>query len=174
MSSRNPGSFRPPDSRQGRESRNLVLEIVRSLGRFVVGQVLIAIIMTGLYAIGYFLVEVPLWWLAASLSGPLHLVPFLGTVVGAVIPVAFVLFANKSLWVVLYALLVFVAVQLFETLYLTPIILGRKLSLHPLVVFVAVFAGAVLGGPIGALVAAPVVAVGLLVWRYLREDQEGH
>ncbi|RPJ56981.1 MAG: AI-2E family transporter [Acidobacteria bacterium] len=161
----------PPDDRRSAQSRGLVLDILRKLGRFVLGQLFIAAIMTVLYAIGFFLVEVPLWWLAALLCGPFHLVPFLGAVFAVIIPIAFVLLSDGSYWTVVYVLLVVVAVQLIETLYLTPKILGKELSLHPLVIFAAVLIGAIVGGPLGALVASPLVAIGLLIWRYLHEDR---
>jgi predicted PurR-regulated permease PerM len=164
---------RPADSQPDRVNEevrpNLALDILGSLGRYLRGQLLIAAIMTGLYAVGFVSVGVPFWWLAALLCGPSNLVPFLGAVFAAIIPVSFVLIAGGGFWPVIYALLVFAAVQLIETLYLTPKILGRELSLHPLMVFAVVLAGALVAGPLGALVAAPIVAVGLLIWRRLRD-----
>jgi predicted PurR-regulated permease PerM len=80
---------------------------------------------------------------------------------------------------VLLVLLLCGAVQISETFYLTPKILGRELQLHPLVVFAAVVAGALVLGPFGALVAAPLVAILLLIYRKLvvsdrtRRDQPG-
>jgi predicted PurR-regulated permease PerM len=150
---------------------NLAFEILGSLQRYVWGQFLIALILTPLYAVGFFLVNVPFWWLAALLCGPLNVVPFLGGIIAALIPVTFVLVAGGGFWQVIYALLVFGVVQLFETVYLTPKILGRELSLHPVIVFLVVLTGALLAGPVGAILAAPVAAIVSLVWRRLREEQ---
>jgi len=161
----------PPDRKPPAERHNIVLDVLRSLGHFVLGQLSIAGIMTVLYAVGFFLVGVPLWWLAALLCGPFHLVPFLGAVFAVIVPVVFVLLGPGDLWTVIYVLLVVAAVQLTETVYLTPKILGKRLSLHPLVVFVAVLAGAIVAGPLGALAASPLVAIALLVWKHLRENR---
>ncbi len=123
--------------------------------------------MSSLYAAGFFFVRVPLWWLAGLLCGPFHLVPVIGTLFAAVIPITFQLVGGGGFWDVLWVLLVIAVVQLLETFYLTPKILGRELNLHPLVVILAVFGGALLAGPVGALLAAPVVTVALLAWRRL-------
>jgi predicted PurR-regulated permease PerM len=53
------------------------------------------------------------------------------------------------------------------TFYLTPKILARELRLIPLVVFAALLVGALIFGPVGALVAAPLVAILLLFYRRL-------
>lgn len=62
----------------------------------------------------------------------------------------------------LYALIIFAAVivvQQTEGHVLQPVIMGRAVSIHPLAVIVAIAAGVVLAGIIGALVAVPIVAV---------------
>jgi predicted PurR-regulated permease PerM len=149
-----------------RES-HLIKDVFLALGRYARGQVLIVIIMSSLYAVGFFFVEVPLWWLAGILCGPFHLVPVVGILFAAVIPVTLQLAGGGGFWDVIWVLAVIAAVQLLESLYLTPKILGRELKLHPLVIILVVLGGALLFGPLGALLAAPVVAVGLLIWRGL-------
>jgi predicted PurR-regulated permease PerM len=52
-----------------------------------------------------------------------------------------------------------IAVQQLEGHVLQPIIMGRAVAIHPLAVILAIAAGIVLAGIIGALVAVPVVAV---------------
>jgi predicted PurR-regulated permease PerM len=157
-------TFRKNDS-------HLLRDIFLALARYVRGQLLIVLIMTGLYSAGFFFAGVPLWLLAGVLCGPFHLIPAIGTLFAAAIPVLFHLVSGGDLWDVVRALLVVGAVQLLETFYLTPRILGRELKLHPIVIVLAVLAGALLFGPVGALLSAPVVAVGLLVWRAWRKKR---
>ena len=52
-----------------------------------------------------------------------------------------------------------IAVQQLEGHVLQPLIMGRAVAIHPLAVIVAIAAGIVLAGIIGALVAVPMVAV---------------
>lgn len=50
-------------------------------------------------------------------------------------------------------------VQQAESHILQPLIMGRAVSIHPLAVIIAIAAGIVLGGIVGALIAVPIVAM---------------
>ena len=65
-----------------------------------------------------------------------------------------------------------VLVQQLEGNVLQPIVVGRAVDVHPVAVLLGVTAGFVLGGIIGAMVAAPILAVGAAVLRYAREGDE--
>ena len=101
---------------------------------------------------------VPLWLSLTILTFFGALVPVLGaTVAGAAAVVAtLVLEGTRDAVIVLVVVLV---VQQVEGNILQPLIMGRALHLHPLAVLVAVTAGALLLGVVGALVAVPVLAV---------------
>jgi predicted PurR-regulated permease PerM len=128
--------------------------------------------MALLYVGGFFCVGVPLWWLAGPLCGVFHLVPILGTVFSAIIPITFQLVGGGGFWDVVQVLIVIVVVQIIESFYLTPKILGRELRLHPVLIVFVILGGAILFGPLGALLAAPIVAVAMLVWRRSRSSRE--
>jgi predicted PurR-regulated permease PerM len=51
-----------------------------------------------------------------------------------------------------------IAVQQLEAHVLQPLVMGRAVSVHPLAVVLAIAAGAVLAGIVGALLAVPAVA----------------
>lgn len=140
-------------------------EILRTLARFVRGQVLIASWMTLIYAAGFFLLDVPLWPLIALVCGMLHLVPVIGAVLGLLVPVGVSLIAGRSAAQILGIIGVFAFTQALESFYLTPRILGTELRLKPVVVFLALMAGGLLFGFFGALFAVPAVAVAMLAWR---------
>jgi predicted PurR-regulated permease PerM len=64
--------------------------------------------------------------------------------------------------------LTFVASILIQNLQgyvISPLVEGDQLDIHPLLVFVAVLAGAALGGAVGAFVAVPAAAILDLVVR---------
>ena len=65
-------------------------------------------------------------------------------------------------------LVVAVLVQQLDNDFLAPIVFGRNLELHPLVVLGAIVAGTTLFGAFGAVLAVPVTAVAINVaaeWR---------
>lgn len=65
-----------------------------------------------------------------------------------------------------------IAVQQAQSHILQPILIGRAMSVHPLAVILAIAAGVVIAGIVGALVAVPVVAVANAVGRHLLDSGE--
>jgi predicted PurR-regulated permease PerM len=72
----------------------------------------------------------------------------------------------------LVILAVIVAVQQLEGNVFYPIVVGRKLQLHPVGILLALTAGGVLAGVAGAFLAVPVAAVTAAVLAYSRERRE--
>ena len=63
-------------------------------------------------------------------------------------------------WIIALILLgAVIVVQQLEGHVLQPLIMGRAVAIHPLVVIIGIASGVVLAGIIGALVAVPLIAV---------------
>jgi predicted PurR-regulated permease PerM len=157
-----PPRFRDPFSR-------LFDEVGRILQSYVLGQLMIAIIMGLLYAIGFFALGVPAWPGIAALSGFLNVIPYVGTAAGIVMATGFTFAGGGDLWRVGGVLAVFVIVQSIEGYYLTPRILGDRLRLHPMAVFLGLLIGGKIFGFLGILLAVPTIAVALVFLKFLRE-----
>ena len=96
-------------------------------------------------------------------------IPLVGALIATVPPVVAAL---PTSW--LTALLVFVgleAYQMFEDRFLTPHVYGTTLDLPPLVVLLAILAGAELLGIVGVLLALPLIAAGRVVLDYVMEKR---
>jgi predicted PurR-regulated permease PerM len=61
----------------------------------------------------------------------------------------------------------FIAVTTMEGHFVTPTIVGRRLTLNPLLVFLALAFWTWMWGPIGAVLAVPVSIIGLVVANHL-------
>ena len=144
---------------------SLPREIGGTLWHFLYGHALIAGILTVFHLIGFYLIELPLWWLAGLIVGFLTLIPYFGFLVGAGLASLVALLAGGDLWDVVRLLVVMALGQALEGIYLTPKILGQKLNLNPLLVFAAVLVGLMFFGPLGAFLAAPALAVALIIWK---------
>lgn len=145
--------------------RSLPREIAGALWRFLHGQALITSIQTLFHLVGFYLIGLPYWWASGLVVGMLTLAPYFGFLVGAGVASLIALLAGGGLWDVVRLLIVMALAQAFEGLYLGPKILGRELNLHPLLVFAAVLIGLTFFGPLGAFLAAPALAVFLIVWK---------
>jgi predicted PurR-regulated permease PerM len=147
-----PPRFRGPFTR-------LFDEVGRILATYLRGQLFIAAIMAVLYAVGFAVLRVPAWAGLAALAGLLNVIPYVGTAFGFVLAAAFVLAHGGGLWKLVGLVAVFVAVQSAEGYYLTPRILGSRMSLHPMAVFLGLLIGGKLFGLLGIILAVPTVAI---------------
>ncbi|MDQ4021061.1 MAG: AI-2E family transporter [Actinomycetota bacterium] len=137
-------------------------------GRYVVGVVVIALIDAVAIGTGLFVIGVPL---ALSLTILIFLgafVPLLGATVSGAVAVLVTLVTN-GLADALIVLGLVLVVQNLEGNLLQPLIQGRAVRLHPVVILVAVTAGFLLFGIAGAVIVVPVVAVTYRVATYLRD-----
>jgi predicted PurR-regulated permease PerM len=161
----------PPAPVPGRARPNPIRESVRVLGLYVRAQLLIAALLTVLYAIGFGLARVPIWPLVAIIGGLSSFVPRVGSLVPLALAALCIAIGNWNLTHMLIALGVWTLIQVLEGFFITPHFLSRPLGLRALPVFLALLAGSLFFGPIGVLLAVPVLAVGMVFWRYLASKQ---
>ena len=140
-------------------------DIRTTMTRYLKGQLLVSLGVGLLVWLGLWLCAIPgAGWLAllAALLSP---IPWIGFAVSCVASLVVAAFSDNP-WAALAAVGgVFLAVQLLESLVMTPLFMGRSLGLHPLGVLVAlVVCGAVLG-PLGVVLAVPLAA---LAWKWGR------
>lgn len=89
----------------------------------------------------------------------LNIIPFVGPLVGSILPILYALLTTDSLLIPALVLLGFYVIQLFESNLFTPSIVGRQVSLNPLVTLLAIFIGAQIWGLAGMILFIPVGAV---------------
>jgi predicted PurR-regulated permease PerM len=133
---------------------------------FFQGQLVIAVIMGTMLAIGFTLIGLKGAILIGLVLGLLNIVPFLGTLVGLLIVLPLAYFQpDGSFQLLAMCLLVFLVVQLVESWLLTPRIMANRSGLHPALVVISVFFwGTALGGIAGMILAVPLTAFLVAVW----------
>ena len=98
-------------------------------------------------------------------------VPLVGaTVAGAL--AALVALVSNGFVTALIVVAVVVAVNQLEGDILAPVVLGQALSLHPLAILLALSAGTIVAGIVGALLAVPFAAVAWTVVKTFREPED--
>jgi predicted PurR-regulated permease PerM len=157
------------------ETRNSVVflaaEFVNILVSFFRGQLLIGLLQGILYAIGFTLMGLQYGFVLGLLLGFLNIVPYLGSIIGLAVALPLAFFQTDGGWkLLLLVISVFTVVQLIESYFLTPRIMGKRTGLHPLVIIIAIFFwGSVLGGIVGMILAIPLTAFLVVFWRLLKE-----
>lgn len=133
---------------------------VRVLGGYVRGTATVALVDAVAIGIGLVVLQVPLALPLAVLVFIGAFIPIVGATATGILAALVALVANG--WVVaLIVLAIVIAVNQLEGNFLQPVLMAQSLKLHPLVILVALTAGTILGGIIGAVLSVPIAAV---VW----------
>lgn len=148
--------------------RSFFLEINRYVSAFVLGQLLVCGILSGLYATGLAVIGVELWPLLALLSGFGNLIPYLGFLCGIILSSLMSLVSFGDFSHLLQVWVLFGVVQFLEGSFITPKIIGDSVGLSPLVIILAIVVGGSLFGLLGIFLAVPVAAALRVVLEYAR------
>lgn len=160
------------DDPEARERlRSVAADCAKSITGYISGNLLISVICGGLTYITLTVMGVPFAGLIALFVGLVDLIPLIGATVGAV--VALVAAGVHSIPALIVVAVFFVAYQLLENHVLQPVIMSRTVKLNPLVVLVAILAGAELAGVLGALLAIPVGGIVQVVVRDVWSHRHG-
>lgn len=141
-----------------------------ALGGFLRGQTLVAAFDALFIGLALVILGVPLVIPLTVLTFFAAFVPIIGAFVAGLAAVLVALFAEGPVTAGL-VLLAIIAVQQIESNIFEPVIVGRTVNVHPVGILLAVTLGTILAGVIGAMVAAPLVAVGSAVLAYMRENE---
>jgi predicted PurR-regulated permease PerM len=142
-----------------------------ALSAYVQGVFLVATIDAVLIGTALLIVGVPVALPLIVLTFVAAFFPVVGAFVAGAAAVLVALVAN-GLGAALVILAVIVAVQQLEGNVFYPVVVGRKLQLHPVGILLALTAGGVLAGVVGAFLAVPIAAVTGAVLHYTRERRE--
>ena len=134
------------------------------------GQATVGLVDGVFIGIGLAIVGVPFVVPLAFLTFVAAFLPLVGAVVAGALA-ALVALVTKGFTAALIVVGIALLVQQLEGHLLAPLLLGRAVSLHPVVIILALAAGSILGGIIGAFLAVPIAAVVTAVGTYLRGDK---
>lgn len=151
-----------PASRRERYA-DLTDQITDSVGKYVMGQVILALVNGVLSAIFLSIIGAQFPVLLASVAFFFSLIPLVGTVTGSVIIVAVCLFSGPA--TAIAAGIYYIVYMQVEAYVLSPRIMNRAVAVPGALVVIAALAGGTLLGILGALVAIPFTAGVLLIFK---------
>ncbi|MEV8507265.1 AI-2E family transporter [Actinoplanes sp. NPDC051475] len=129
-----------------------------TLGSYVRATVLVAFIDAAGIGLALVILHIPFPFPLAALVFLGAFIPIVGASVSGAVAVLVALVDQG--WIVALILLgAVILIQQIEGHVLQPLIMGRAVAIHPLVVIIGIASGVVLAGIIGALVAVPLIAV---------------
>lgn len=155
--------FFPKSTR--REIIRLLRSIDEALGNYIRGQLLIAFIVGVLAYIGLEIVGMPYAFLLAMIVAITNIIPYVGPLIGAA--PAILLAFTVSPMMALKVTIVNLVIQQLEGNFISPLLIGRSLKLHPMMIIFALLLGGEIFGMAGLILAIPVVAVGKVIVQHV-------
>ncbi len=153
-------------------------ELDRSLGGFVRGEVLLAVIMSVVMGIGAWIIGVPFVFLLVIIVFITEFIPQIGAYISGAIGVILALTHGGWQPALIFAIYSSIMQGGLDGQILSPRILGHAVGLHPILSVFALLVGLALFGLLGALFAPPAAGIiqtfvqaGWRTWRSRHPDQ---
>jgi predicted PurR-regulated permease PerM len=127
--------------------------------KYLSGVLLIILILGVVNSVGLWIIGIDNPFLFGFLAASLSIVPYIGTTIGAIIPVLYAFMSHDSLWIPLAVAILFWSVQLIESNFLSPKIVGGSVSINALASILSLIVGASIWGIAGMILFLPFTAM---------------
>ncbi|KSU78777.1 hypothetical protein AS031_01670 [Pseudarthrobacter enclensis] len=150
--------LRPFTGQREAKLRRVGRRTLEVLGGYVRGTAIVALVDTVAIGAALLILQVPLAFPLAIIVFIGAFIPLVGATVAGILAALVALVANGPV-VALIVVAVVIAVNQLEGDLLQPVVMGKSLQLHALVILMALTAGTILAGIIGAVLSVPLAAV---------------
>lgn len=131
--------------------------IDKRLGHYIRGQLLVSLFVsfTSLIIFRFLNIKYPL--LLAIILGLTNIIPYFGPIIGSVPVIAITITVSAKL--VFIVIISIIIIQVIESNFLSPYIVGKSTNIHPVTIIFALLLGGQLSGVIGMLLAVPILTI---------------
>ncbi|GHE34012.1 AI-2E family transporter [Sphingobacterium griseoflavum] len=152
---------------QSDHTRKVVHEVANVSNAYVAGVFYVVAILSVCNTVALYAIGVEHAVLFGILAGLLNIIPYLGSLVGSLIPVIYVLLTKDAFS---YAIIVggyFLLIQQVESYVLTPNITGGKIKLSPLFTILIVLFGNLIWGIAGMVLFVPLLGIAKVIFDHV-------
>lgn len=135
-------------------AKDLTERIKHKIGRWLLGQIFVMLIIFILDAIGLYLVGVPYALILGIFAGLMEIVPYIGPVISGIPGVILGFLVSPATGFL--AFLVYFVAQQFEGNVVVPLVMKKAVGLNPITVILVLLIGAKLAGILGVILSIPV------------------
>lgn len=164
------------------QAESRTYEIKKVVQSYVSGLFIVIFVLAVLNSVGLLILGIKYAIFFGILSAVLTVIPYLGNFIGGLLPFLVALVTKDSAWYAVGVIAVYAFVQFLEGNFITPNIMGSRVSVNPMAALVALIIGGQLLGIAGIILAIPALGIiktllahsnTLWPWVLLIEDRNG-
>lgn len=155
-------------SKKSKKIYNYISQLDHEIKKYIKGFMLIVVISFFEYTILYYVIGHPNALLLGFLSALGNFIPYFGGLIVQVIGVITGTVISPALG--LRVIIATLISSTFDSYILNPFIYGKSNQVHPIVVIAAVFAGGILFGFIGIIIALPLSIIIITSYKFYKEN----
>lgn len=134
-------------------------EIKETIQAYIGGVGIVIIILSLLNSIGLYLIgiEYAIFW--GTLGGMLAIIPYIGTLIGGLLPFLFALSTADASWQPIAIIAYYAVIQMLEGNLITPFIVGDRVDINPLFAILSIVFLGSFWGIAGVILALPIISI---------------
>ncbi|WP_207429003.1 AI-2E family transporter [Pedobacter sp. SYSU D00535] len=152
---------------ENREETGRELDQIRQVAsKYLIGRLISMVFLAVFYIIGFSIVGLPNGPLVALVAVIPTIIPYVGSIVGGIFPVAMALVGDSS-GVLLPVVIILVVAQIIDNNIIEPLVEGESLDISPFFTIVAIVLGELVWGVAGMILFIPMFAILKIVCDHL-------
>lgn len=141
------------------QANSLIVHVQKLVQNYLIGMLTVICIIGTLNSIGLLIIGIDHAVFFAFLAGMLTVIPYIGITIGASVTAIYLLLTRDTTLPAFGALAIMISVQVMESNFITPKVVGSKVSLNPFIAVGALLAGGELWGIPGMALSIPITAI---------------
>lgn len=146
----------------------IVNQIKTLIQRYLIGLLIEVAIISAMYSIGLLIMGIEYAIILGIIGALLNLIPYLGSIIAASLPMIIAIVTKSSPWFALLVLALYVIIQFIDNNYIVPRIVASKVKINALASIIAVIVFGALWGILGMLIAIPLTAIAKLIFDHIK------
>jgi predicted PurR-regulated permease PerM len=139
--------------------KNILSLTISAYFNFIKGMAIVYLVVGILNSIGLLIIGVPHAIFFGFVAAVLTFIPYIGIMVGSLLPITMAWITFNSIWYPLAVVLVFTVVQYLEANLIFPFAVSNRLNINTLATIVAIIAGGIIWGVAGMILFVPFVGI---------------
>ena len=151
--------FGRADNIKEQKVQNIIEKVKTLVQKYITGLLIVIAILAVLNSVMLMVIGVDHAVFFGVFAAMLNVIPFVGPIMGSILPILYAFITMDSLLYPLIILLGFYIIQLFESNFFTPVIVGSQVSMNALATLLLIFIGAQIWGLAGMILFIPLGAI---------------